>query len=56
MMYDPDFRPIKPAWLGYLEKTRSSSGVRLHLLDEMSRRAGQAVAAAGLPEIGGDRL
>jgi predicted NBD/HSP70 family sugar kinase len=33
----------------------TAARVRLHLLDEKSRRVGQAVAAASLPEIGGNR-
>ena len=33
----------------------TAARVRLHLLDEKSRRVGQAVAAASLPEITGDR-
>ncbi len=32
----------------------TAARVRLHLLDERSRRVGQAVAAASLPEIRGD--
>ncbi len=32
----------------------TAARVRLHLLDEKSRRVGQAVAAASLPEIKGD--
>jgi predicted NBD/HSP70 family sugar kinase len=37
------------------EFPESSARVRVHLLDERSRRVGQAVAAASLPEIEGDR-
>jgi predicted NBD/HSP70 family sugar kinase len=33
----------------------TAARVRIHLLDEKSRRVGQAVAAASLPEIPGDR-
>jgi predicted NBD/HSP70 family sugar kinase len=33
----------------------TAARVRIHLLDEKSRRVGQAVAAASLPEIAGDR-
>ncbi|MBP1660465.1 MAG: hypothetical protein H6P95_1657 [Candidatus Aminicenantes bacterium] len=33
----------------------TAARVRIHLLDEKSRRVGQAVAAASLPEIGGNR-
>jgi hypothetical protein len=33
----------------------TAARVRLHLLDEKSRRVGQAVAAASLPEIQGAR-
>ena len=37
------------------EFPETAARVRLHLLDEKSRRVGQAVAAASLPEITGDR-
>ncbi len=37
------------------EFPETAARVRLHLLDEKSRRVGQAVAAASLPEIEGDR-
>jgi hypothetical protein len=35
------------------EYPATAARVRIHLLDEKSRRVGQAVAAASLPEIGG---
>ncbi len=38
------------------EFPETAARVRLHLLDEKSRRVGQAVAAASLPEITGDRI
>ena len=37
------------------EFPETAARVRLHLLDEKTRRVGQAVAAASLPEITGDR-
>jgi len=37
------------------EFPETAARVRIHLLDEKSRRVGQAVAAASLPEIGGAR-
>jgi predicted NBD/HSP70 family sugar kinase len=37
------------------EFPETAARVRIHLLDEKSRRVGQAVAAASLPEITGDR-
>jgi hypothetical protein len=37
------------------EFPETAARVRLHLLDEKSRRVGQAVAAASLPEIKGAR-
>ncbi|MEN6560555.1 MAG: ROK family protein [Acidobacteriota bacterium] len=37
------------------EYPATAGRVRLHLLDEKSRRVGQAVAAASLPDIKGDR-
>jgi predicted NBD/HSP70 family sugar kinase len=37
------------------EFPRTAARVRIHLLDEKSRRVGQAVAAASLPEIQGVR-